>query len=184
MSKEYINSERLLEDSFRLGFKVLESGFEPNFIVGVWRGGTPVGIAIQELFEYKGIQTDHISIRTSSYEGIDKRAKYIKVHGLDYIVKKINSEDKLLIIDDVYDSGLSIDAVLEKLLGRARKNYPEVRIATPYYKPENNKTDRVPDYYLYETDKWLVFPHELKGLTEEEIIQNKPVMRKVLEDKK
>ncbi|MFT7532705.1 MAG: hypothetical protein ACI9FD_003738, partial [Gammaproteobacteria bacterium] len=40
-------------------------------------------------------------------------------------------------------------------------------------KPNNNKTDRVPDFYLHETDHWLVFPHELKGLSDEEINQNK-----------
>jgi uncharacterized protein len=33
----------------------------------------------------------------------------------------------------------------------------------------------VPDYYVLDTDKWLVFPHELIGLTREEILENKPV---------
>jgi hypoxanthine phosphoribosyltransferase len=47
----------------------------PSFIVGVWRGGTPVGIAVQEILDYLGVQTDHISIRTSAYYGINKRKK-------------------------------------------------------------------------------------------------------------
>ena len=49
MKKLFIDSNQLLEDSFQLAWKVYESGFKPNYIVGVWRGGAPVGIAVQEL---------------------------------------------------------------------------------------------------------------------------------------
>ncbi|MFT6757735.1 MAG: hypothetical protein ACJA0M_001617, partial [Chitinophagales bacterium] len=35
-------------------------------------------------------------------------------------------------------------------------------------------TDKEPDYYLHSTDEWLVFPHELSGLTMQEILDNKP----------
>ena len=73
--KQFIKAQELLDDSFRLGLKVLESGFRPDFIVGIWRGGTPVGIAVQELFEHNGVASDHIAIRTSSYEGIEQRGK-------------------------------------------------------------------------------------------------------------
>ena len=47
-------------------------------------------------------------------------------------------------------------------------------IATPYFKPGKNKTSRNPNYYIHETDSWLVFPHELDGLTVEELVNNKP----------
>ena len=48
-----------------------------------------------------------------------------------------------------------------------------VRIACPYYKPQNNKTDIVPDYFVHESEEWLVFPHEISGLTPDEIINGK-----------
>jgi hypothetical protein len=51
----------------------------------------------------------------------------------------------------------------------------QVRIATVYYKPARNKSALRPDYFIRETDQWLVFPHELQGLTREEILANKPV---------
>ena len=173
--KKFIDARELLDDSIRLGIKILESGFRPHFIVGIWRGGTPVGIAVQELLDYFGIETDHIAIRTSSYTGINQRGTQIAVHGLGYIVDNTNSEDALLIVDDVYDTGLSVKAVLDSLEERARKNTPhDIRIATVYYKPSNNKTDRVPDYYIHKTDQWLVFPHELNGLTHAEISKHKP----------
>ncbi|MAG00720.1 MAG: hypoxanthine phosphoribosyltransferase [Acidiferrobacteraceae bacterium] len=173
--KIYITAEDLLIDSFRLGAEIINSGFEPNFIIGVWRGGTPVGIAVQELLDYHGFKTDHIAIRTSSYRGIGDRGDSVMVHGLGYLIRKINAEDRLLIVDDVYDSGLSVKAVLDTLSARARKNTPnDIRIATPWFKPGNNKSGRIPDYYLHETDRWLVFPHELDGVSKEELIENKP----------
>jgi len=183
--KQYIRAQDLLDDSFRLGLKVLASGFLPDFIVGIWRGGTPVGIAVQELFELQGIGSDHIAIRTSAYETIEQRNRHIRVHGLNYIVKKADADDHLLIVDDVYDTGLSIQAVIEALKRLARRNTPhDIRVATVYFKPGNNRTDRRPDYYIHETDKWLVFPHELKGLTPEEIAFHKPEIARIIQKDK
>ena len=51
MEKLFIKSNQLLEDSFKLALNVYESGFRPNYIVGVWRGGAPIGIAVQELLD-------------------------------------------------------------------------------------------------------------------------------------
>ena len=163
--KHYISAQDLLEDSFELAAQVIKSGFRPDFIVGVWRGGAPVGIAVQEMLEYCGISTDHISLRTSLYKGIGKTKDKVRVHGLGYLVRNLNAEDGLLIVDDVYDSGRSIKAIIEQLTARTRRNTPhQIKVATPWFKPGNNSTDRDPDYYLHETDKWLVFPHEVQGL--------------------
>ena len=175
MEKYFISAQELLDDSFKLGEKILKSGFIPNFMVGIWRGGTPVGIAIQEFLDYNGIQTDHIAIRTSAYVAIDQQARQIQVHGLHYLIDRLNADDRLLIVDDVFDSGLSIQAVIGALAERCRRNLPhDIRIATVFYKPSRNKTNRIPDYHIHETDLWLVFPHELNGLTVEEIRREKP----------
>lgn len=178
--KKFIGAQELFEESVKLGVQVLQSGFKPNFIVGVWRGGSPVGIVVQELLDYFGVETDHIAIRTSSYNRIGERESNVRVHGLSYLIKNINSEDALLIVDDVYDTGLSIEAVIDNLKLKARKNTPDIRVATIYFKPGNNKTDRDPDYYIHKTDRWLVFPHELDGLTTEEIYQYKPGLKDIL----
>jgi hypoxanthine phosphoribosyltransferase len=172
-NKYYLSAPNLYIESFELGMKIFESGYRPDYIVGIWRGGAPVGIIVQELLYYLGVSTDHISIRTSSYEGLDKRGKEIQVHGLGYLVKNVNAEDSLLIVDDVYETGLSIQEVVEKLRLYCRKNTPDIRVATLYYKPDKNKTLRKPDYYQYKTDNWIVFPHELQSLTIDEIIENK-----------
>jgi hypoxanthine phosphoribosyltransferase len=183
--KIYITANDLLLDSYQLGINILNSDFVPNYIVAIWRGGTPVGIAVQEILDYLGVKTDHIAIRTSSYYGIVKQHKHIKVHGLEYIVKNINCDDKLLLVDDVFDSGRSIEAVLKVLKQKARGNTPEdIRIAVPWFKPDMNLTDIQPNYYLHTTDRWLVFPHELDGLEAREIYANKPGLEKLIKQYK
>tara|TARA_Y100000994_G_scaffold68893_1_gene56339 strand:+ start:433 stop:1008 length:576 start_codon:yes stop_codon:yes gene_type:complete len=181
MEKQFIQAKELLEDSFKLAWQVYESGYRPNYIIGVWRGGAPIGIAVQELLHVLGIKSDHIAIRTSYYTGIDKTDDEVQVHGLSYIIKKIESEDRVLIVDDVHDTGMSIDKVISTIEVACKKNTPEIRIATPYFKPLKNKTDRKPDYFLHETDEWLVFPHELDGLTIDEMINQKPGLEKIID---
>jgi len=181
MEKIYISAQQLLEDSTRMALDIYESGFRPDYIVGVWRGGAPVGITVQEVLECLGVESDHIAIRTSSYTGIGERGRTVSVHGLNYLIKRVESEDSLLIVDDVHDSGLSVAQTIVELKKACKKNTPEIRIATPYYKPANNKTDNVPDYYVHETNEWLVFPHELDGLTKEEILENKPEFAAIAE---
>jgi len=181
--KIYISAQQLLRDSFELGIRIFKSGFRPSFIVGVWRGGTPVGIAVQEMLDHLGVKTDHIAIRTSSYYGIDKQKKKVRVHGLEYVTKQADWEDGLLIVDDVFDSGNSLKAIIRSLKNKMRRNLPgDIRIATPWYKPNKNVTDIVPDYFIHQTDQWLVFPHELDGLTRDEMLANKPGIKKLFED--
>ena len=173
VEKHFITANELLQDSYHLGHLILESGFTPNYLVGVWRGGAPVGIAVQELLEYFSVPTDHIAIRTSSYDGIDKRRENVQVHGLHYIIENVNAEDNLLIIDDVFDSGSSVQAILDTIRNLSRRNTPSMKVATVYYKPGKRLVDIKPDFYVHETEKWLVFPHELQGLTEQEIQDSK-----------
>lgn len=181
MQKIYISAQSLLEDSFNLGKQILESDFKPNFIVGVWRGGTPVGIAVQEMLAFFNLPSDHIAVRTSLYQGIDDRRKHVRVHGLDYLINHMNNEDSLLIVDDVFDTGRSIEAILDTLKSKMRRNCPgQIRVATPWYKPNKNATNREPDYYVHATDEWLVFPHELEGLSEEEISSGKGELARII----
>lgn len=174
MEKIFISADELLQDSFRLALKIFESGYRPSFIVGVWRGGAPIGIAVQEILELLDCPTDHIAIRTSSYGGGTVQDKTVKVYGLEHLIDHINHDDKLLIVDDTFDSGRSVAAIIDALKARCRLNMPkDVRVATVYFKPTLNQTERVPDFYLHETDQWLVFPHELRGCTKEELKSRK-----------
>ena len=182
MEKTFISANQLLEDSYRLAAKVLADGFRPQCIVGIWRGGAPVAIAVQEFFDFKKVTTDHIAVRTSAYFGIGQQAREIEVHGLEYLIQNIRSADSLLIVDDVFDTGRSVEALLQQLSQRTGLNMPaEVRIACPYFKPDRNMTHMMPNYYVQTTDKWLVFPHELSGLTDQEIRKGKPELASIFD---
>ncbi|MGB3471759.1 MAG: phosphoribosyltransferase family protein [Erythrobacter sp.] len=180
-AKIYLDANELLDLSFALANRIVESGFVPTHIVGIWRGGAPIGIAVQELLEFRGIECDHIAIRTSSYMGIGKQARTVKVYALGYLIDTLNAEDALLIVDDVFDTGKSVEAFIRELTLRCRRNTPDViKIATVFYKPSKNQTDLTPDFYVRSTEDWLIFPHELDGLTREEIEQNKPSAPEIL----
>ncbi|WP_017668102.1 phosphoribosyltransferase family protein [Sandarakinorhabdus sp. AAP62] len=179
--KIWLTADDLLGDSFRLARQVLESGFRPTHLVGIWRGGAPIGIAVQEFFDVHGVECDHIAIRTASYTGIDQQSKTVKVYALGYLIDTLNADDRLLVIDDVFDSGRSIEAVLTELKARCRANMPaDIRIATVWYKPARNQTALKPDYFIHESNEWLVFPHEIDGLTSAEIRAHKPAADVIL----
>ena len=188
VEKQYIEEEALLIDSYRLAVRIYESGFRPNFIVGIWRGGSTVGIYVQECLQYLGVGTDHIAIRTS-YRGMDdylqklNTESEIRVHGLQYLYENVNQDDSLLIVDDVYSTGRNVAAVIDRLAAKSKRNMPhDVRVAVPFYRSSQNLTGRVPDFYLHETDNWLVLPYELTGLTEQELRENKPWMMPILDE--
>ncbi len=179
--KLFLTAQELLEDAFRLGRMVVESGFRPTFIVALWRGGAPIGIAVQEYLDFHGIATDHIAVRTSSYSGIDGRSREVAIYGMNYVVKNIRHEDSLLIVDDVFDTGRTVEALVAQLRAKTRRNAPhDIRVAVPYYKPTRNETTIVPDYHLHETDRWIKFPHSLEGLTPREIREQRPEIHAVI----
>ncbi|MCP3920085.1 MAG: hypoxanthine phosphoribosyltransferase [bacterium] len=174
-------------DGFRLGVTVYEDGFRPTFIVGLWRGGSSVGIVVQECLQTLGIETDHISVRTSyrhpkgAVAAAHEPDSTVRVHGTQYLLENLNADDELLIVDDVFGSGRSVRAVVERLAERTKRNMPhEVRVATPWYRPSGTDPAR-PDYFLHETDEELVLPYEMKGLTREEIEEHKPFVARILD---
>ncbi|KZY62258.1 hypoxanthine phosphoribosyltransferase [Oleiphilus sp. HI0071] len=179
-TKRYVEEKSLVEDSYRLAVMIYESGFRPDFIVGIWRGGSTVGIYVQECLQTLGMRTDHIAIRTS-YRGMQQyftaldQKQDIRVHGIQYLLENMNHDDKLLIVDDVFRTGRHIEAVIARLSNKAKRNMPsDTRIAMPYYKEGHSETGRVPDFYLHKTDDWLVLPYELTGLSLDEIKAHKP----------
>jgi hypoxanthine phosphoribosyltransferase len=187
MQKRFVEEQELLEDAYRLAVEIFDSGFRPDFIAGIWRGGSTVGIYVQECLQTLGVETDHIAIRTS-YRGRDdyfrrlEQGGEIRAHGLQYLFEKLNSENRLLLVDDVYSTGRHIDAVIARLRQTLKRNMPdEVRIAAPWYRPGGG---RAPDYFLHETADWLVLPYELSGLTRDEMVAHKPWIVPLLDELK
>ena len=186
MNKKFIAANDLLLDSFQLAANIFEAGFKPDFLVGLWRGGSAVGIAVQEGLDYFGIKTDHIAIRTSytglpDYSKMVDKAGSIRVHGLQYLLENLCNEHSLLIVDDVYSTGSSVQAVIETLTRKTRRNLPhDIRIATVWYRP-TDRTIRTPDYFVHETADWLILPYELSGLSIDDLHKHKPELAGIID---
>jgi len=186
MKKTFVAANDLLLDSFQLAANIYQSGFRPDFLVGLWRGGSAVGIAVQEGLDHFGVKTDHIAIRTSykgqaSYSKMVKKADAIRAHGLRYLHERVCEEHSMLIVDDAYSTGSSVNAVIEQLAKKSRRNLPhDIRIATVWYRPTDS-TIRPPDFYVHETADWLVLPYELSGMSIEELRTNKAEIRPVID---
>ena len=186
MNERFIGADDLLQDSFQLAANIYEAGFKPDFLVGLWRGGSAVGIAVQEGLDYFGVKTDHIAIRTSytgarGYSQMISEGDNIRVHGLQYLLENLCSHHSMLIVDDVYSTGSSVTAVISQLARKTRRNLPQdIRIGTVWYRP-SEKTLRTPDYFVHETNDWLVLPYELSGFSIEELGRNRPELAGLLE---
>ncbi|HBD12375.1 MAG TPA: hypoxanthine phosphoribosyltransferase [Porticoccaceae bacterium] len=171
-NKIFINANQLLSDAFTLGKAVWDSGFRPDLIVGLWRGGSPVAIAVHELFARLGVNVDHLPLRTRLYSGIDQRAQSVEITGMEYVNQRIGAIKNILLVDDIFDTGTSMSAVVSQIESDLN-SATETRIATVWFKPTHNKSKLRPDYYVHSTDKWIVFPHELCDIAATDLFENK-----------
>lgn len=167
--KIYLDSNGLTRDSFSLARKIYDSGFRPDVIIGLWRGGTPVAVAVQEGLHYLGVDCYHTALKTQAYTGIGEH-KHPVIENMGAVMDHLGTAKRVLVVDDIFDSGDTVAAVKEALSPFVL----DLRFATLYYKPARNHWPFGPDYWLRETDAWLVFPHELMGLTREEVMKKDP----------
>ena len=175
MEKHYLSADDYLRDQWRLAELVRGGGWRPDFLVGLWRGGTPVAVAIQEFLHYLGVDCYHTAVKTQAYTGIGEH-KHPVVENLGVLLDHLRDAEHVLVVDDIFDSGDTVAAVKETL----KPFVKDLRFATLYYKPARSRWPFKPEFYLKETDSWLVFPHELMGLTPEEVREKDPEVARLL----
>ncbi|MBP5509402.1 MAG: hypoxanthine phosphoribosyltransferase [Kiritimatiellae bacterium] len=176
MDKTYLDVAAFWRDCFRLARIVLDSGWTPDVLLTLWRGGAPVGLCVHEFFVYRQIPVRHEVLSCKSYTGIATAGALSFAPEADSVLSKIRTGERVLVLDDVFDSGRTADAVM----GRLQTIRADARFASVYWKPEKNQTTRQPDFYVRKTEEWIVFPHELQGLTPEEVVQKDPVLAGLL----
>ena len=143
---EVITWEQLQRDIFRLGEKIIESGFKPEVIVAIARGGWVVGRILSDILGVKKVA----GITIKFYKAVEKREKEPEIYqSLNIDVKG----KRVLLVDDIVDTGKT----LSKALQHVKERHAIVKTATPYVKPH---TEMWPDYYVRVVDKWVVFPYE------------------------
>jgi len=134
--------DRMCEE---LAKKIKKSGFEPDLIVGIARGGWVPARILSDILNNKSIA----SIGVVFYKGIGTTARKPELtHKLPVNIKG----KRILMVDDVADTGESLVFAKKKLTGAK-----EVKVATLHMKPWSKFK---PDFYINTTDAWLVYPWE------------------------
>ena len=171
--KHYLTADEYLRDSWRLAAAVKKSGWQPDILIALWRGGAPVGVALHEYFKVSGWDVQHIPLKCASYTGIGENCGTVEFTHGDIVFGMLRKGDKVLVVDDVFDTGKTAEAVKRRIDATGA----EMRMACVYWKPNKNVTSLTPDYYVKDVGlDWLVFPHEIEGLTMDEIRTKDPVL--------
>jgi len=133
----------------KLAEAVRKSGFEPDVIVGVSRGGWIPARIMSDLLETPKLA----NVTAEFYVGVAETKREPTItQPVSLLVKSKN----VLVVDDVADTGESLKQVNSHL---KKHGASKIKIATIYYKPWSII---VPHYYIEETRCWVVFPWELK----------------------
>lgn len=148
----------------RLYELVRNEGYSPDIIAGISRGGLVPARIISDLFLCEFEKPTLAIMQIGFYSGVGKTDKepiiYQDLPGLLH-------GKKILLIDDVADSGISLDFAVKYL---NMKKPLEVRIGTLYYKPWSIVK---PHYYVEETERWIIFPHERYEFMSEQLRDRK-----------
>lgn len=67
--------------------------------------------------------------------------------------------NRVLIVDEVWDTGTTIQAVIDRV--RLAGGLPTSAVL--HYKPTHSVVDAVPDHYVVDTDAWVVYPFKAGG---------------------
>ena len=132
--KQYISANDYLLDNWRLAAAVRRRGWRPDFILGLWRGGAPVAVAVHEFFKVTGWDVQHIPLKCVSYTGIgENKGGVAFTHG-DIVFGMFRKGDRVLVVDDVFDTGKTAAAVKRRMDAAGI----DMRMACVYWKPEKN----------------------------------------------
>ena len=147
-AKRFVSAQELTDLSEDLAFQVARSGFmaDPaghHFMIALWRGGCHTGTVVQEFLEkaHRGVTIDHVAVRTVSRDpATGAPLPEIQVHAAGHATAVLTADTRLLIVDDIWDSGRSIVALLKFLRTALGPKMPrQVRVATVFYKAARNK---------------------------------------------
>ena len=180
MSKQFLEYNTVRNDAIKLAHKIHRDGFIPDVIYVSLRGGAYIGNLISEYF--KIVRTErpvlYAAVVAHSYLDVHNHDE-IRIDGWTYSPEYLRQGDKVLLVDDIFDSGHTINYLADVLLrhGVPRK---DLKIAVHDYKYFEYREDNhafKPDYYCRkhtipspEEDIWIHYmSHELVGLKKEEL---------------
>lgn len=181
MQKEFLSYEKVRNNALKMAYKIHQDGFIPDVIYVSLRGGAYLANVISEYF--KIVRKDahpvlYAAVVARSYSDVRMRSS-VMVDGWTYSPEHLRHGDKILLIDDIFDTGKTINHLVEILIekGIPRK---DIKVAVHDYKYFSYHEEQLPiqpDYWCRKheikspaDDRWIHYmSHELIGLSEAEL---------------
>lgn len=181
MHKEFLSYEKVRNNALKMAYKIHQEGFIPDVIYVSLRGGAYLANVISEYF--KIIRKDahpvlYAAVVARSYSDVRKRDR-VMVDGWTYSPEHLRHGDKILLVDDIFDTGKTINHLVEILI---EKGIPrdDIKVAVHDYKFFSFHKEQLPiqpDFWCRkhdidspDQDRWIHYTsHELIGLSEAEL---------------
>ena len=181
MRKEFLQFDTERNNALKLAHKIYLDGFFPDLIYVSLRGGASMGHVISEYFKIvqrRQKPVVYAAVVARSYTGV-AAADNVKIEGWTYPPERLRIGDKILLVDDIFDSGKTINHLAQFFLNRGilRSDLKIVVHDYKYYYDKEEQLPIQPDYWcrkheisVNKEDIWIHYMHhELVGLTEEEL---------------
>ena len=184
MIKEFLPYDTVRNDALKLAHKIYHSGFFPDVIYASLRGGAYMANIISEYFTIASKKFNHhpvlyAGVVARSYSDIAQHTK-VYIDGWTYPPENLRPGDKILLIDDIFDSGRTINSLVETLMNSRGIPRDDIKVVVHDYKYFTYHEEQLPiqpDFYSRkfeitnpEENRWIHYlSHELVGLTEDEL---------------
>ena len=196
MDKEFLQFDTVRNNALKLAFRIYNDGFIPDVIYVSLRGGAYMGNVISEYFKImlKGKRpVYYAAVAAHSYTDVAQAGR-VRIDGWTYSPEHLRVGDKVLFIDDIFDSGNTINCLAQIILDKDIPRH-DLKIAVHDYKYFYDKEEQLPiqpDYWcrkhelsVKDQDNWIHYmSHELVGLTKPEIEEHyykqDPDLRRVM----
>ncbi len=177
MHKEFVPYDMIRNNAIKMAYRIYRDGFIPDIIYVSLRGGAYMGNVISEYFKFitdEARPVFYAAVVARSYTDVSTQEE-IKIDGWTYSPDLLKGGEKVLLVDDVYDSGRTVNYLTEELLRRGLKR-DDIKVVVHDYKVRHYLPDTLPihpDYYCRkievptaEDETWIHYmSHELVGLT-------------------
>ena len=177
MHKEFVPYDMIRNNAIKMAYRIYKDGFIPDILYVSLRGGAYMGNVISEYFKFITDETKPVfyaAVVARSYTDVSTQEE-IKIDGWTYSPDLLKGGEKVLLVDDVYDSGRTVNYLTEELLRRGLKR-DSIKVVVHDYKVRHYLPDTLPihpDYYCRkievqtaEDETWIHYmSHELVGLT-------------------
>ena len=181
MNKIFLPFEKIRNDGIKLANKIYKEGFIPDVIFVSLRGGSALGNVMSDYFNLalgKKKRIKYAAIVPQSYSGMEIVSDVI-LDGFTIPPESLKPGSKILLVDDIFDTGGTINFLLKFFLEKGIKR-SDIKVAVHDYKYFPQKTEQLPfqpDYWCNkivvsspEDNVWIHYlSHELLGLTKDEL---------------